>query len=289
LYPVRFHVVPTSNGEGGYIAACPITGSEIGNGNIASYLIVRTKSKDKKKNGDTDEVDKNPNVLSERAVKEMGMEGLQAEYGPFEDKDMIRLAPPTAGGVFDEIRSKWEARVEIEALAKVSPNTRRYLESAPVQLFRSHMLGFVSKRRRTRNGRDLLVTGTMPRSRPRWRHPACRLQSVTDPRTARGGKEATRARRGQLSTRRGRRYNPRCLGVLSFQTFLAQGRRSPKQRKKRQTLCSREIAEAGLNSIRLCNPVHARDIASICNGVFSCIRMHLSIYWSLDTLIFCSR
>ena len=78
LYPVRFHVVPTSNGEGGYIAACPITGSEIGNGNIASYLIVRTKSKDKKKNGDTDEVDKNPNVLSERAVKEMGMEGLQA-------------------------------------------------------------------------------------------------------------------------------------------------------------------------------------------------------------------
>ena len=123
LYPVRFHVVPTSNGEGGYIAACPITGSEIGNGNIASYLIVRAKSKDKKdkkKSGETDEVEKNPNVLSERALKEMGLDGLQAEYGPFEEKDMIRLAPPKAGGVFDEIRSKWEARIEMEALAKVS-------------------------------------------------------------------------------------------------------------------------------------------------------------------------
>lgn len=131
LHPVRFHVTTTSqqgdNGTGSqtakYTPTCPITGSEIGSGNVPCYLIVRTKSKDKKNkknDGDVDdEVEHNPNVLSERAIKEMGIQGLQSEYGPFEEEDMIRLAPPTAGGVFEEIQRKWESRMEDERAAKV--------------------------------------------------------------------------------------------------------------------------------------------------------------------------
>ena len=131
LHPVRFHVTTTSQqgdiGTGSqtakYTPTCPITGSEIGSGNVPCYLIVRTKSKDKKNkknDGDVDdEVEHNPNVLSERAIKEMGIQGLQSEYGPFEEEDMIRLAPPTAGGVFEEIQRKWESRMEDERAAKV--------------------------------------------------------------------------------------------------------------------------------------------------------------------------
>jgi hypothetical protein len=126
LHPVRFHVTTSSsqgnnNGNASsdrYIAACPITGSEIGSGNVPSYVIVRTK--DKKRNTDEeDEVAKNPNVLSERAIKEMGVEGLQTEYGPFEENDMIRLAPPKTGGVFEEVQMRWLTRVEEERIAKL--------------------------------------------------------------------------------------------------------------------------------------------------------------------------
>jgi len=129
LHPVRFHVVATtssSSSQGGtdgkYVAACPITGSEIASGNVPCFVIVRTKtSKDKKQTDEEDEVAHNPNVLSERAIKEMGVQGLQAEYGPFEEKDMIRLAPPArTGGIFEEIQRKWEARMEEEQIAKVS-------------------------------------------------------------------------------------------------------------------------------------------------------------------------
>ncbi|KAL9178554.1 hypothetical protein ACHAXT_001892 [Thalassiosira profunda] len=128
FHPVRFHVTKSTSQDGGngngkghqqYVAACPITGSEIGSGNVPSFVIVRTKSKDKKKTEEDDEVARNPNVLSERAIKEMGIEGLQAEYGPFEEKDMIRLAPPKTGGVFEGIQRKWEERVEEERLAKL--------------------------------------------------------------------------------------------------------------------------------------------------------------------------
>jgi len=129
LHPVRFHVTASTssstsaNGSASnkqtYTPTCPITGSEIGSGNIPCYLIVRTKkSKDKTK--DNDEVELNPNVLSESAIKEMGIAGLQTEYGPFVEEDMIRLAPPSTGGVFGEIRRTWESRMEEERIAKVS-------------------------------------------------------------------------------------------------------------------------------------------------------------------------
>lgn len=126
LHPVRFYVT-TSTSSGAtnvnkkqYVAACPITGSELGSGNIPCFVIVRSKKGKKVKSADDDEVARNPNVLSERAIKEMGIEGLQAEYGPFEEKDMIRLAPPKTGGVFEEIKKRWEDKMDEERLAKVS-------------------------------------------------------------------------------------------------------------------------------------------------------------------------
>lgn len=147
LHPVRFQVVDasssssstsssskgmtaTKNGNGkqhkNYVPVCPITGSEIGSGNVTFFLIVRSK-KEKNIAGaaienkeEDDVVEDGPNVLSERAIKEMGIAGLQSEYGPFEEQDMIRLAPPKSGGVFEEIQKKWAARMEDERLAKVS-------------------------------------------------------------------------------------------------------------------------------------------------------------------------
>jgi hypothetical protein len=42
---------------------------------------------------------------------------MQAEYGPFEKKDLIRLAPSKS--LFEEIRKNWEERIEVERLEKV--------------------------------------------------------------------------------------------------------------------------------------------------------------------------
>mmetsp|Transcript_12013 Transcript_12013/g.17933 ORF Transcript_12013/g.17933 Transcript_12013/m.17933 type:complete len:353 (-) Transcript_12013:28-1086(-) len=143
LHPVRFYVTTSASSNGGnsdnngngrgtmarYTVTCPITSGEIGSGNVPSFVIVRSKnpkSKDKKKgspsnndNDETDGIEVSPNVISERAIKEMGIDGLQSEYGPFEERNMIRLAPPKAGGVFEEIQRKWEARVEEERVAKM--------------------------------------------------------------------------------------------------------------------------------------------------------------------------
>ena len=133
LHPVRFHVttisttsrdVVKSNGKtnGSHLTpVCPITGSDIGSGKVPSYVIVRSSTTKMKSNGVVDdEASRGPNVLSERAIKEMSVQGLQAEFGPFDEKDMILLAPPLTGGVFDEIKRKWEERVELERVAKVS-------------------------------------------------------------------------------------------------------------------------------------------------------------------------
>jgi hypothetical protein len=157
LHPVRFYVTTASsasangdnhNNNNGiskgrgtyYTATCPITSADIGSGNVASFVIVRSKknaksnSKDKKKDSDANNnddpqeeevIELGPNVISERAIKEMGIDGLQSEYGPFEEKDMIRLAPPKAGGVFDEIQQRWEARVEEERVAKMMQKKKK--------------------------------------------------------------------------------------------------------------------------------------------------------------------
>lgn len=147
LHPVRFYVTATSassssssnNGDGNnnyngngrgtmarrYTATCPITSADIGSGNVPSFVIVRTKNAKKKNSSNDDddddekEVEISPNVISERAMTEMGIDGLQTEYGPFEEMNMIRLAPPKAGGSFEEIQRKWDARVEEEQVAKL--------------------------------------------------------------------------------------------------------------------------------------------------------------------------
>ena len=152
LHPVRFYVTASAssnggssnsnnnngNGKGRYSATCPITSADIGSGNVPSFVIVRSKnpkkSKDKKKDissstthtDETSEIDElGPNVISERAIKEMGIEGLQSEYGPFEERNMIRLAPPKAGGVFEEIQRMWEVRMEEERVAKLQKKKKK--------------------------------------------------------------------------------------------------------------------------------------------------------------------
>ena len=94
LHSARFHVQ-------GNIPVCPVTGVEL-NGTHAALLIP--------KKGDE------CNVLSERALKEMGMEALQADYGPFEKDDMIRLAPPESA--MEEIQASVAKKQELEKATK---------------------------------------------------------------------------------------------------------------------------------------------------------------------------
>jgi Rtf2 RING-finger len=72
LFPVRFHVP-----EGASIPTCPVTGQEL-NGQLPVILLVPGNPN-------------LPNVVSQRAMKEIGTEALQIEYGPFHEQ--IRLAP----------------------------------------------------------------------------------------------------------------------------------------------------------------------------------------------------
>jgi len=132
LHPVRFHVVDQSSddtgpGKGGvgglddrvFFPACPIAGTDL-NGLHPTYLIKQQKKKKKKKNkkGGKEQESQDiegPNVLCEKALKEMGFDSLQEEYGPFQKKDLIRLAPPS-GIIFDEIRNELISRRERESL-----------------------------------------------------------------------------------------------------------------------------------------------------------------------------
>ena len=115
LHPVRFHVTQ-ENKNRGYVVTCPITGSDIGGGSIPSYLIVKSCNNSTKVNDEED--NSIPNVISERGMQEMGIDKLQEEYGPFEKKDLIRLAPQQV--LFEEIRKKWDERMEADRLEKVS-------------------------------------------------------------------------------------------------------------------------------------------------------------------------
>jgi len=118
LHPVRFHVVEDlkkgKQQHRQYMATCPITGSEIGSGSIPAFLVVRS-SPTSSNGGDV--VESMPNVISERVIEEMGIRKLQDEYGPFEKKDLIRLAP--SNSLFEEIRKRWEEQMEAERLEKV--------------------------------------------------------------------------------------------------------------------------------------------------------------------------
>lgn len=97
LHEVRFHLVPKSTHKNAskieYVPTCPITGEEL-NGVQPAFAIIKSKKKSSSKRDENNDSKGHVNVLSERAVKEMGIENLQLEYGPFEQKNMIRLAPP---------------------------------------------------------------------------------------------------------------------------------------------------------------------------------------------------
>jgi hypothetical protein len=101
LHPVRFHFVDS-------IPVCPITAVEL-NGQVACYVLVPGKV------GDGDETS-TPNVVSERAFKQLGEEALVEEYGPMEQK--IRLIPPSVA--LKEIKEEWQAKVEAEKSKKKS-------------------------------------------------------------------------------------------------------------------------------------------------------------------------
>jgi hypothetical protein len=78
LYDARFHAV--ENRQGDKVPACPITG-EILTGHLPVVMLVP---------GRAGQV----NVLSEKGMKEMGLENVTTEYGPIQQK--IRLAPDAA-------------------------------------------------------------------------------------------------------------------------------------------------------------------------------------------------
>jgi len=120
LKPVRFHIVTNklTNGESKQVPICPVTSIEL-SGMQPVFLIVqkklKKKKKDKNKDNDDPKREDQPNVLSEKAIKQMGIDALQEEYGPFDQDDLLRLAPPP-GQILDNIKSRLEEkRIEQES------------------------------------------------------------------------------------------------------------------------------------------------------------------------------
>lgn len=96
LHEVRFHLVDNK-------PVCPIMGLEL-NGQVAAFVLVP---------GPTDA----PNVVSERAIKEMGSKALETEYGPIKDK--VQLVPPAS--ILQEIQATWQTKLD----KKKSKNKKR--------------------------------------------------------------------------------------------------------------------------------------------------------------------
>lgn len=55
-------------------------------------------------------------VISMKALKEMGIEALQAEYGPFEDTDLVRLLPQSEAEITEQ-KAKMTSRQAARAAA----------------------------------------------------------------------------------------------------------------------------------------------------------------------------
>jgi hypothetical protein len=110
LYPVRFEITTESKDDNKAVPICPVTRTEL-NGTQPAILVVQKNNKkkskkSKSKQGAEANNNESPNVLCERVVKEMGLDALQAEYGPFGKDDIVKLAPPTSGPVWEEIKEK---------------------------------------------------------------------------------------------------------------------------------------------------------------------------------------
>jgi len=122
LHAVRFQLTKkVTNGEDTRVPICPITSVEL-NGIQPAFLIVKRKLK-KTSTEEKNESDDGPNVLSERAMKEMGLESLQADYGPFTKEDLIFLAPKKA--MLTEIEAKLKEKRQSEKATKSSKKKRK--------------------------------------------------------------------------------------------------------------------------------------------------------------------
>mmetsp|Transcript_12500 Transcript_12500/g.17990 ORF Transcript_12500/g.17990 Transcript_12500/m.17990 type:complete len:329 (-) Transcript_12500:1828-2814(-) len=118
LYAVRFHMqeqsssVPDSSNAAGKnrekVPVCPVTGALL-NGTHPAFLIVKLSGSLKQKKQtrkESDDDEQRPNVISERALKEIGIDALQLDFGPFRLEDVIRLAPPTYGSEWEKIQER---------------------------------------------------------------------------------------------------------------------------------------------------------------------------------------
>lgn len=139
LYSVRFQIQQQqqSEKESSYVPICPVTGTVL-NGTQPAFLIVTSSSKDnsKKKQIPAEEQEDRPNVISERAIKEIGIDALQSDFGPFDKEDMIRLAPPTYGPEWEKIQAKVQQQLlqQQEDKKKKKGNTikRKQLEASTI-------------------------------------------------------------------------------------------------------------------------------------------------------------
>jgi hypothetical protein len=124
LHPVKFKLIKKEKAMHGsaetqeLVPICPITSVEL-NGTQPAFLIVKSKSKKNSDRADGNDT----NVLSEKGIKEMGLEALQQEYGPFQKDDMVRLAPPAT--ILDEIKTKLQEKRLAEKASKSSKKKRK--------------------------------------------------------------------------------------------------------------------------------------------------------------------
>jgi Rtf2 RING-finger len=114
LHPVRFHL----NHQ---IPMCPVTGAEL-NGQQPAFLIPQHPHQHNNNSYDKDGV----NVISERAIKEMGVEALQSDYGPFERSSLVRLAPPPS--MMEEIIEAVRIQQEHELTRQSKKEKKRKLK-----------------------------------------------------------------------------------------------------------------------------------------------------------------
>lgn len=138
LYPVRFQIMKlqeesSEEGRGSVargvtstcVPVCPVTGTIL-NGAQPAFLLVTSSQPKKNRQTSTDEVEQDrPNVISERAIKEIGIEALQSDFGPFDSENMIRLAPPTFGPEWECIQVKVRQKLMQQQEMKKGNSTKR--------------------------------------------------------------------------------------------------------------------------------------------------------------------
>ena len=133
LHPVHFSTIQKEvDGDTVLVPVCPITGVEL-TGLQPAYVIVKTKvptnkkedqeAKDENNDEEEEEEEVIPNVLSEKALQQMGIKALQDDYGPFEKENLIRLVPPSS--ILGDIQTKWQERIQVEKAAKKKKKKRK--------------------------------------------------------------------------------------------------------------------------------------------------------------------